>query len=165
MDKKSKEICFRVHPEMHEKLQAMADVEGVSLPDLMKDVATSFIEHRIRKLAQSEKREFTRNQTNLPVVMQLRLDPGESFYRTGTILDISMGGVRISLPTHEHLDAGIFDRCQSIEILFRLPEEDFTVTFRCKPSRITAQNDDIELGAMFTEADLRSQQVLHKYVM
>lgn len=165
MDEKSKEICFRVNPEKYEQLQALADVEGVSLPELVRNMATAFIEHRVRELGQSEKREFTRNQTNLPVVMQLRLDPGESFYRTGTILDISMGGVRMSLPSQEHLDVSVFNRCQSIEILFRLPGEEYTVTFRCKPSRINAQDQDIELGAMFTEGDMRSQQVLHKYVM
>jgi hypothetical protein len=76
-----------------------------------------------------------------------------------------MGGVRISLPKHERLDVEVFERCQNVEILFRLPGEEFTITFGCKPSRVHSLEDDIEMGAVFTEADLRSQQILHKYVM
>jgi len=165
MGEKTRQICFQVDPETYRQLEALAGRQGVSMPDLVKELADAFIRRKAHEQDQSEQREFNRNHTSLPVVVQLVFEPGESFYRTGTILDISMGGVRIRMPSHEHSDKSFFDRCQSVEILFRLPGEDYTVTFRCKPARIQSRQEEIELGAEFTDADLRSQQVLHKYFM
>lgn len=165
MSKKSKEITFRLEAEAYSKLKHMADEDGTSIENLVSKVSLAYIERRTRKKNDSEKREFCRNPADLPAVIQLMLEPGQNHYRTGTIKDISMGGVRVSLPKQEKLDIEMFDRCNRLEILFRLPGEEYTVTFTCTPSRINMLEDTVQFGASFTEADLRSQQMLHKYVM
>jgi hypothetical protein len=160
-----REICFRLEPEAYEKLKHIADEDETSIEALVKNISNAYIERRTQQKAGAEKREFIRNQTNLPVVIQLMFEPGEAHYRTGTIKDISMGGVRISLPKQEQPNMEVFDRCNRLEILFRLPGEEYTVTFTCRPSRMNMLEDTVQFGASFTEADLRSQQMLHKYVM
>jgi hypothetical protein len=165
MSDNSGEINFRLDSEAFSRLKRIAEEDETSIEELVSNISLAYLERRTRHANNSEKREFCRNRANLPVVLQLRFEPGQTHYRTGTIKDISMGGVRISLPKQEHLNIEVFERCNQVEILFRLPGEENTITFICKPSRVQALEDAVQFGAKFTEANLRSQQMLHKYVM
>lgn len=159
------EISFRLNPETYAKLINICEEDCLSLQEVVENIVTAYTERRARGRDKSEKREFPRNQTSLPVVIQLRHEPSETHYRTGIIKDISMGGVSIILPIHESLDLKLLEGCKKIEILFRVPGEKHTAAFTCRPSRFNAMKNDIELGVEFMRSDLRSQQILHKYVM
>lgn len=159
-------ICFQTSARNYEILRETAEEQGLDLESLTEKIVSDYIDKLHPEIKnKEERREFLRNRADFPVVVQIHFDQRETHYRTGTILDISMGGVRISLPKHERLDVDLVQNVSGMEILFRMPEENHTVSFKCEPRRVQAKDQEVHLGAIFTETDLRSQQVLHKYVM
>lgn len=160
------EICFQTSPNVREKLEELAGNKGLEVSTLIQNIVMDFFgRKRCEADSGSEKREFPRHTTAIPVVVQIHFGQNETHYRTGTILDISMGGVRITLPKHENLNSDIIMDSNHLEILFRLPRAGRASTFRCEPKRTSTFDENIELGAKFTDADLMSQQLVHKYIM
>ncbi len=163
---KDTEICFSTGSDVRGKLDQIAREKDVSLSSLVEGVVLEFIDKRKRGASKGEeKREFPRKPDGIPVIVQMHLDSKESHYHTGTIMDISFGGVRISLPRQEKIEMKFINDAPELEILFKLPDGPHTATFICKPCRIAPSEKDIQVGARFTAADLSSQQALHKYIM
>ena len=108
-----------------------------------------------------DKREFYRKDAAMPAIVQIDFGPRETHYRTGTILDISAGGVRISLPGHIRLGK----RSSGLGILVTLPGDSCQVALECKPCRINSANGDIQIGARFAAgADFRGRRSVQRYV-
>ncbi|MDY6850687.1 MAG: PilZ domain-containing protein [Thermodesulfobacteriota bacterium] len=160
------EICFSTDSDVRDRLNEIAKEEDTALSSLVEGVVLEFLDKRKPPIAKGEeKREFQRKPDGIPVIVQMHLDSKESHYHTGTIMDISFGGVRISLPRQEKIEMKFINESPELEILFKLPDGSYTATFLCKPCRVAQSEEDLQVGARFTGADLASQQALHKYIM
>lgn len=161
--KKDREICFQTTAEIQEKLENIAESKGRSLDSLLEYIVQGYLSKSSSEA--NDKRQFPRLEASIPVVVQIQFDSNETHYRTGEIIDISMGGVRISLPKHEMINYEMVLNSTNVEILFKLPESQHTITFKCAPKRMQDEQDSLQMGATFVESDLFSQQALHKYML
>lgn len=165
MDEKMKTLCYRLSDHAYEKLQQIATRSNSSIKDISRKIAEAYADRQSTAPLNTEKREFIRNKTDLPVVIQFRFEQGKTFFRTGMIKDISMGGARITLPAQKYIACEIADSAAKLKIQFRLPGADQTSIFICSPARCQRTQGNIEFGAKFTGSDLSSRQALHGYIM
>jgi len=160
--KKDREICFQTTAEVQKRLAAIAESRGHTMSTLLEYIVTGYLDKVGSE--ESDKRQFPRMGTSIPVVVQIQFDSNETHYRTGEIMDISMGGVRISLPKHDMINYELIMNSSNLEILFKLPSSQHTITFKCAPKRMHDQQENLHVGASFVESDIFSQQALHKYM-
>jgi hypothetical protein len=164
MDKE--QVSFTISKKMREVLGRLAEAKGISFEDVLQDAVEDYIYgNAIKSHWGDDQRRFNRNRTNIPVVVQIGHGEGEALYSTGTIIDISMGGVRISIPSDERPAREVLDSKPDMQVRFRVPGEQSSLKFSCKPARINEQDDDLQVGVTFSDADFGSLQLLHRYVM
>lgn len=160
--KKDREICFQTTAAVQRKLEALADSKGHTISSLLEYIVVGYLDKTGSQ--QDDKRQFPRLDAAIPVVVQIQFDSNETHYRTGEIMDISMGGVRISLPKHDMINYELIMNSSNLEILFKLPNSEHTITFKCAPKRLLDEQEMLHVGASFVDSDIFSQQALHKYM-
>jgi hypothetical protein len=160
---KDREICFQTTAETQMKLESIAEQKGQSLSSLIEFIVSGYLKKA--KSDQSDKRQFPRLDASIPVVVQIQFDSNETHYRTGEIVNISMGGVSISLPKHDMINYELVMNSTNLEILFKLPDTQHTITFKCAPKRMSDEQESLNMGVCFVESDLFSQQALHRYML
>ena len=96
--KKNSIICFRVGKDLHEALAQIAQNEKRSLSSIIEIVLGHYVqEHKSLKSILKERRQYPRSVILAPVLIKQH-DSGETKIDTGSITDISLGGVRIAIP-------------------------------------------------------------------
>jgi hypothetical protein len=109
------------------------------------------------------RRRFKRIPANFPACIgDARSKTGD--FTIGTIQDISMGGSRLSVPKGTNLITG--PGCEDVEfsISFSLPNHHWPIGVKCLPRRVVELNDEIQIGAMFVDTDIRSHHALQQYM-
>lgn len=161
--KRDREICFQTTSEVEKKLEKIAKIKSQSISSLLEYIVMSYLSKNYGE--DKEKRQFPRMEVSIPVVVQIQFNSHETHYRTGEIMDISMGGVRISLPKHDMINYELIMSSSNLEILFKLPDTQHTITFKCSPKRMSDDQESLQLGANFVNCDMYSQQALHRYML
>ena len=85
-------------------------------------------------------------------------------FAMGTILDISIEGVRFSVPNGQKLEIKTDGETTEFSISFSLPDNHWPVGAKCRPVRIVESADEVQIGAMFVDTDIRSYHALRQYL-
>jgi hypothetical protein len=162
-----KEVSFPVSARLHEVMKRLAESRGIELSDVMRDAVEDFVYGNARKTHWGdEKRKFSRSRANIPAVLEIRTsEEDESVRSKGTIIDISMGGVRISIAGDQEANQSLMEDSPEVLISFRVPGEESELCFKCRPVRAEQGEDGVRLGVSFSDGDFNDMQVLHRYVM
>jgi hypothetical protein len=110
-----------------------------------------------------DRRGFKRVPANFPACIgDARSKTGD--FAIGTIQDVSMGGVRLSVPKGTNLITG--PGCEAVEfsISFSLPNNHWPIGVKCLPRRVVELGDEIQIGAAFVDTDIRSHHALQQYM-
>ncbi|HET6459338.1 MAG TPA: PilZ domain-containing protein [Syntrophales bacterium] len=111
-----------------------------------------------------EKRLYPRIITSIPAFIS-NDGSGKENLHIGSITDISLGGLRISIPRgmkHEVLTAR---QTPEFEIITKLPDENTPIHLKCKSQRVVYSKDNIHVGASIVDADSRSYKSFKNYLM
>ena len=112
-----------------------------------------------------EKRQHPRIITSIPAFISGG-SSGEEKLRIGSIVDISLGGLRISIPRgmkHEVLN-GL--QATEFEIITKLPNENKPIHLKCKSKRAVYSKDNIHVGAsVVIDVASRSYKAFKNYLM
>jgi hypothetical protein len=155
-------ICFRTSEKLQQILKEIGDEERRSVSSIIEHTLFQYLEERGRTPGwREEKRRHERKQVAAPALVK---SPGSDKVQAGIVLDVSLGGIRISV-------AGTF-QCETEEekeparmsITFTLPEAKKALTVLCVPKHIFSYEDRTTIGACFTDADLATFQGLHDYL-
>lgn len=163
--KKDSIICFRVSKDLHEALAHIAQNEKRSLSSVIDIVLSHYVkEHKSVKSLTKERRQYPRKGIIAPVLIKQH-DSGETKIDTGSITDISLGGVRITIPRDAKCvisrDA---DPCK-FEIIFTLPNENKLVYLMCEPRSVINDEESVHVGASFVDANFQNYKTLQTYLM
>jgi hypothetical protein len=90
---------------------------------------------------------------------------GETKLDTGSITDISLGGVRITMPKDTKCLISDDTQTYKFEIIFALPNENKLVYLTCEPRRVLNDEESICVGASFVDANFQSYKTLQTYLM
>lgn len=158
--KKDVTICFRTNEELKHTLEKIAEVERRSLSSIIENILHSQVKDKVElKGTKKERRRYSRKEVSLPAFIY-KHEAKESTLQTGMVMNISLGGLRISVPQdYEGATEGEFDT------IFSIPNEKTPVKMRCAVKRVIEDGDSIkELGADFIDGDFPSYQKLHRYL-
>jgi hypothetical protein len=164
-----KDFSGHLYIDLHiiQKLEKVAKRKNVSLSDLAYDIFSEYLlENKHLHSKKKEKRAFLRRDVSLPALLQTQ--SGKDY--SGTVIDISFGGMCITLPSHiahSHtaMDSGELEEQGPLHVLLRFPGGKNAVNFLCEPRWIVGDNTGLHLGAEFTGDNLNCCQALYKYIM
>lgn len=112
----------------------------------------------------NEKRQYPRIATSIPAFISNGRSREEKL-RIGSIIDISLGGLRISIPRgmkHEVLN-GL--QATEFEIITKLPNENKPIHLKCKSKRAVYSKDNIHVGASVIDVASRGYKAFKNYLM
>ena len=157
-------ICFRTNEEMRNALGKVAREERRSLSSVIELVLTDFLEKSGEFLKDGERRRFNRKKVALPAFIK-GAEKQKRIHHAGVIVDISLGGLRISLP--KECVSNIYTDTEKarFETSFVLPEENRSIKATCKPHRVVPQNGNIQVAASFVDVDFVNYQQLQQYLI
>jgi len=163
--KKDITICFRTNMEIRNSLEKISADERQSLSSVIENMLYKYLkERKVLSGVESDQRQFERKQVALPAfIAEARADARG--YQTGTIMDISLGGIKISVPKGTALEIKAGETEAEFDIIFTLPFATRPLKMRCQPQRVFESEEDIQIGTAFVDADFRSYQTLQNYLM
>ena len=158
--KKDVTICFRTSDDLRASLEKVADGERRSLSSIIETVLFNYLKDKSGlKNLKSERRNYPRKEVSLPAFVYKR-DSKESTLQTGIIFDLSLGGLRVSIP--EDYDA---EQDGQFDTIFTIPTEKTPIKMKCTIKRILDGTENTkEIGADFVDGDFPGYQKLHKYL-
>ena len=160
--KKDITICFRTSENLREALERVARGERRSLSALIQNVLHDYLNQKRIPPSDKEKRRHPRREVSLPAFTSLGDSEGA---HPSIIHDISLGGLRLSLPKEARVSIHEDEEKTYIDILFALPAEKSPVKMRCKPGRIRQTNGEIEVGVAFADCDFPNYQKVQNYLI
>ncbi len=162
--KKDSIICFRVSKELHKSLIKIAHKEKRSLSSIIEIVLTGYTkDHQSFKDIKKERRQFPRKSILAPALIK-KYGPGETKLDTGSITDISLTGLQITIP--RDTSSLIIDaQTSKFEIIFTLPNKNRPIYLTCELRRIVDAEDSINVGASYIDANFQSYKALQTYLM
>jgi hypothetical protein len=160
--KKDITICFRTSDELRKGLDEVALESRRSLSSIIENALTSFLKQRGVSGSGQDKRRHPRKAVCLPAFISAE---GSEEPCPSIILDISLSGLKISLPKEFGIEVQEEGEQTHLNILFTLPQERTPVAMSCRASRILGGGPDIEVGAMFAECDFTNYQKLQNYLL
>ena len=122
---------------------------------------TAILFGKFAKLGAPERRRFNRKQVRLPVFIgKVRLKTEELV--SGIILDISIGGIRFTIPKRANLEIPPDSETTEFAISFTLPGNLLPINVKCRLKRVIKTAEDVQIGAAFVDTAFSSHQVLQQ---
>jgi len=135
--------------------EAAAEVEQVQEALLKIDKALKGI-HR-------DRRHPERKEVILPAFIGEVHSQAEKF-GTGTILDISIGGIRLSVPKGTNLEK-IGIETDEFSVTFSLTSKPQPIKVKCQPKWVSDSTEAVQIGAAFVDPNFQIHETLQKYLM
>ena len=160
--KKDVTICFRTSENLRKSLDKASREGKKSLSGTIENVLLDYLKQRGTPASDKERRRHSRKEVSLPAFISTE---GSKNPYPGIIVDISLGGLRLSLPKESRIDVQEEGQTVYLNILFTLPKEKSAVAMTCKSNRMKHINGDIEVGATFADCDFTNYQKLQNYLL
>ncbi|MGA2332007.1 MAG: PilZ domain-containing protein, partial [Syntrophales bacterium] len=117
-------------------------IEQIANCHLFNDLKSREVSYIFKK----EKRQYPRIITSIPAFISSG-GSGEEKLRIGSIVDISLGGLRISIPKGMKHKVLTGPQTTEFEIITTLPDENKPIQLKCKSQRVVYSKDNIHVGA------------------
>jgi hypothetical protein len=112
---------------------------------------------------QRERRVHPRKACEISALVQINFwGPKNSFMEKGTIVNISSGGVLISMPKQDAIDVKWPDEFSLLRLyaLESMQGEEAVPIIDCEPRRVVGMDGAIHIGAGFLQSGPRSAKIL-----
>ena len=110
----------------------------------------------------NEKRQYPRKILSVPAVIN-RQDQGQM--GIGSIMEISLGGLKVLIPTDFKHNISIDAQGSKFEIVFNLPAEAKPLAISCESKNTVDSEDCICVGASFIDANFQNYKILQTYLI
>lgn len=158
-------ICFRTSEDLRNELEIIAKEERRSVSSIIETILHKFIEDRTEdKRVKAEKRRYPRKTLTVPALVR-ELGSDDQTAQAGIVLDISLGGLQISIPNDYQYDIREDRETSRISIVFTLPDSKRPLTMQCIPKRVHPADSQTIVGLSFIDTDFASQQTLQNYLV
>jgi len=158
-------ICFRTSESLRNELEKIAGEDRRTLSSTIENILYDHIEKRKSATTfREEKRRFPRKNVSVPALISMAGAPLTE-PRVGMLVDISLGGLRISVPGGLPLELRADGESSRLSIVFTLPHIKKALTVQAVPRHVFKYEDDTGIGTSFVDADLATYQMLRTYLM
>jgi len=163
--KKDITICFRTDKAIRSSLDGMAAEGRQTISAVIENILYNHLkEKKALQGIEKERRVHTRKPVSLPAFLMDDSTGGNIFHAV-KVMDISLGGIRLSIPQGAKLAVGADSEGDGFHIVFTLPEATQPINVTCKPQNICELGEDIQVGATFIDSDFDSYQTLQKHLI
>jgi len=165
--KKDITIGFRTDREIRSALEKIAEEGRQTISSVIETILYNHMKTlKLHQGCEQEQRRYTRKQVSLPAfILDQNKDAEPKGFRTGKVLDISLGGIRLSIPQGVKLEISSDGDTNEFHIVFTLPDATQPINMKCKPQRVSDSGEDVYVGASFVDGDFHSYQNLQKYLI
>ena len=150
-------ICFRTSEILRKALEKFSEADRRSLSSTIENILYAYVEQREPRAVDEEKRRYPRKRISAPALVT----GPDGTVHAGTITDISLGGIHVSLP--REFECEVRDDLR-LAVVFTLPESTRPLTIQCQPRHVTTDGQT-GVGASFVDADFQSYRVLQDDLM
>jgi CheY-like chemotaxis protein len=116
-----------------------------------------------KKKVEEEKRHYPRKKVSFSALVSTS-DGDKASLQPALVLDVSLGGVQISIPGAHKFETGEDRKTCNISITFTLPNSKMPVTIECLPQYVLSSNSETYIGASLVDTDIESYKTLQKYL-
>jgi len=158
-------ICFRTDKAIKDSLETIAAKERRTISAI---IETLLYDHLKEKKAlqgmKQERRGYTRKQVSLPAFI-VETNSENKIFHAAKVMDISLGGIRLSIPQGVSLAISNDKETSELHIIFTLPEATKPIDMKAIPQSVSECGDDIQIGASFIDSDFISYQALQQHLI
>jgi hypothetical protein len=154
-------ISFHASEHLRKALEKISVEEKRSLSSTIETILYNYTEGRNEfKQVQKENRCYPRRSVSVPALVSI-----DNEISAGIVLDISLGGLQISIPKGYQLEVKEGEENIRISIVFILPEIKKPLSVQCVPRHIIRSNGEATLGVLFEDADFINCQAFKEYII
>jgi hypothetical protein len=162
--KKDYLICFRTSEELRIAIEHYAASQRRSLSSSIETILYDYLKSQNMILeGKKERRRNPRKQVSIPAYISIP-DTSKQNLQPGIIVDISAGGIRVSIPKGNDFEIVEDDSSLTFDLHFVLPNEKTPVNFKCNACTINGDEVETKISACFIDSDFRSYQKLNNYL-
>jgi hypothetical protein len=158
-------ICFRTNDDLRKALEKVSAQERRSLSSVIENVLYAYLrDGKALNRAKDEKRRFPRKPVGAPALVR-GLAPDREDPIAGMILNMSIGGLQVSIPSSYQYELKGDREDARFSVLFTLPENKRPLTVHCVPHHVQPVNGETNIGASFCDSDFASYQAIQSYLL
>jgi hypothetical protein len=158
-------ICFRTSDDIRVALETIAKNERQSLSSLIESILFRHLkETRALKVIGTERRRHDRKKVFVPALI-CKSNQDKKDFETGIILDISLDGLRISVPKGTQLEIKSEGASSTIKVIFTLPNATQSLRMRCQAQWASDAVSEVNIGATIVDSDFNSYRTLQNYLI
>lgn len=155
-------ICFRTNVELKKGIEKYALDNHRSLSSTMEFILLEHLRNQSKPLMfEQEQRRFQRKPVKLPAFIDV-LNSEMKSYQPSVITDLSLNGLKISVPKDIWLMKNTDNHAMAFDVMFVLPDETRMINIQCKHRWFIETPEDVLVGAMIEHADFKDCQSLQK---
>ena len=162
---KESTICFKTNSEMKSALEKIAEEEQRNVSSIVEAIVFQYLKSNkgFKGIIQNRRR-FDRKKVSLTAYIG---DPRwqRRDFEKGNILDVSLGGVRFSVPKGTKLE--ILPDCKATEysVIFTIPNNPWLTKVNCRFQQVVESEEAVQVGAAFVSPDFSTYSALQKYLI
>jgi hypothetical protein len=150
-------ICFRISKDLRGALEKISQVDRRSLSATIENILYMYAEQRGTKPVAEERRRYPRKVIAAPALVR---DSDGAVYG-GMVNDVSLGGLRVSVPEDHEWQTGQDSR---LSVVFALPESDRPLTMQCVPRHVRLDGRK-SIGASFVDKECEGYETLEGHLV
>jgi len=161
---KDRTICFQTSEYINKALEELAAERKTSISSLIDYILQNhFSKNKTPDQPTHNRRRFERKKVDFAAFI------GDSQWQRRdfeaiTILDISIGGVRFSIPRGTKLTIKDGSELDQFIVIFRLPNYHWPISLQISPQRVSESDEDIQIGAALLNPDFCTYTALQNYL-
>lgn len=150
--KKDAAVSFLEDSELKAAVEKLAEEDNQSVASVIEAIIRDYLrENKPLKDTDVKRRRFARKNAGYACLI------GKSHFQAreliaGTILDLSHGGIRVSVPKKSELEINSL-RDETFVVIFTLPNCNWPIRLECRSQRIYDYAEEIHIGAMIINQD------------
>ena len=158
-------ICFQTTSEISLALEKIAREDCQSVSSVIESIIFHYLkDNKEFKGVYQSRRRLERKKVCLQAFLG---DPDwqRREFERGTILDISFGGIRISVPKGTKIEIQSAGDPKEIRVIFSLEECPWPINLKCHLRRVSELEEEVQFGATVTDHDFYTFSTLQKYLI
>ncbi|MBU1713029.1 MAG: PilZ domain-containing protein [Proteobacteria bacterium] len=162
---KDNTICFQTSSEIKSLLAKIAEKESQSVSSLVETIICHYLKNdKSLEGVFQNRRRYERKEVSIPAYIG---DPRwqRHDFVAGTILDISFGGIRMSIPKGTKVEIENAEENDKFSVIFRIPDYHWPVNVKISPRRVIDSEEVVQIGASLTNPDFHAYSALQKYLI
>ena len=162
---KDNTICFQASPEIKSFLEKIAEKESRSVSSVVKSIIYHYFnKDKVVEGIFQNRRRFERKKVSIPAYIgDLRWQRHD--FVTGTILDISLGGIQMSIPKGTKVEIQNVSETDKFSIIFHIPNYHWPINVEICSQWVFESAEEVQFGAALMNPDFHAYSALQKYLI